>query len=154
LWERTKSAKGILSSIATLLIIFSIAKQHNINKYIFWNWVSTVGAAVYIHCGRGIFNDFLLGNKVTIFIGKISYAWYLTHFPLLKFCNFFTDNLFTKVLTGFILAILFTYGIENKIRFSKSKYVIPGLVLAMAILAILFFTVYLFPSFWALQKTP
>jgi peptidoglycan/LPS O-acetylase OafA/YrhL len=149
LWEKTKTfckrvfgIKGIISSIAAILIIYSIMKQHHLNRWIFWNWMAIVSAAVYIHCGMGIFNDFLFGNRITIFIGKVSYAWYLTHFPLLKYCNFCSRNLYVNVVTGFILAILFTYGIENNIRWNKSKCVVPCLVLAMGLLVMLFKNVY------------
>jgi peptidoglycan/LPS O-acetylase OafA/YrhL len=88
LWERTKSIKGIISSTAAILIILSIAFQNDGSKI--WTLTLIVSTAAFIHCGRGIFNDFLLGNRATIFIGKISYSWYLMHFPLIKFCNFFT----------------------------------------------------------------
>jgi len=145
LWEQTKtmckrsiSIKGIISSLATILIIYSLAYQDAGNRSDFLTLTVILSTAVFIHCGMGIFNDLILGNWVAIFIGKISYSWYLLHFPLLKFCNFCSPNVYVNVGTSFVLAILCTYGIENNIRFNKSKCVVPALVIVMGLLVILF----------------
>ena len=111
LWERAKSIKGIISSIAAIFIILSLTLQDYGARAMHWFWISALSTAVFIYCGKGIFNDLILGNRVTIFIGKISYSWYLLHFQLIKYCHFFTDNLYVQLLTGFILSVLCTYGI-------------------------------------------
>jgi len=111
LWERAKSIKGIISSIAAIFIILSLTLQDYGARAMHWFWISALSTAVFIYCGKGIFNDLILGNRVTIFIGKISYSWYLLHVPLLRFCNFFSPIYYLNVLTGFILAVLCTYGI-------------------------------------------
>ncbi len=87
-----------------------------------------VGAALCI-AGGGFGSSIgrvVLGNRVMVAIGKVSYSWYLWHWPMLALARARAMSTPDPVRDGAIavaslaLAFASTYWVENPIRFAKS----------------------------------
>ena len=76
---------------------------------------------------KAIFNKIILKNKISVFIGKISYALYLWHWPILCYAKIYWGEIPSLFILIFILiaSILLAYCttvlIENPIRFGYLK---------------------------------
>jgi len=51
-----------------------------------------LASAFIISSKKGIINEWILGNQLMIFIGKVSYSWYLFHYAFLHVCNFYPNK--------------------------------------------------------------
>lgn len=86
----------------------------------------------------------LLGNKVMVFVGLLSYSLYLYHWPVVAYAKYvgveFTPAIqFLIVLTSFVFAYLSQRFVENKVRYaswSKQNFVAPILYLAPSVVLI------------------
>jgi len=67
------------------MIYYALLKIDGTNFMYPNQWVvcGSVGAGLIIAGGQGFFNEYILGNRLMTFIGKISYAVYLFHIPAL-----------------------------------------------------------------------
>ncbi|WP_406867163.1 acyltransferase family protein [Paraburkholderia fungorum] len=85
--ERSDNAHSA-SSIGLLLCVISFIVLNSRLPFPGWFAVPPVlGAVVLIAAGpKGLTNRLLLGNPVAVWFGKISYALYLWHWPLLSLC--------------------------------------------------------------------
>src|SRR5690606_41733345 len=45
--------------------------------------------AIIIYFGQFYYNNFILTNSLSIWLGKISYPLYLWHWPIIAFLNFY-----------------------------------------------------------------
>lgn len=108
-------------------------------------WVALVpciGAALIIHCARkGETVQRLLSLKPIVFIGLISYSFYLWHWPALVFFRMYYANLsltllqsITAIAISFILSVLSWKYIETPFR---KKSVVPGRRLKLTLSAAL-----------------
>ncbi len=97
-------------------------------------WVALVpciGAALMIHCARpGEIVQRLLSLKPVVFIGLISYSFYLWHWPALVFARMIFANLsltlaqsIGAIALSFVLSVLSWKYIETPFR---KKSVVPG----------------------------
>ena len=93
-------------------------------------------------------SKYILSSAPLVFIGKISYSWYLWHWPLLVYSRTFypsgstsiLSNLYFVVFLSFVLAVLTYYFFENPLRLSKKKVVTVGLIVAMVVIGALAFS--------------
>ena len=131
----TKKDRTILSKnlneagglLGLALIIYAIFKFDNQLPFpSFYALVPTVGAGLIILCATQItFVGKLLGNKLLVGIGLISYSAYLWHQPLLAFSKYRSLNelssslLILLVFTTFILAYFTWKYIETPFRTKK-----------------------------------
>lgn len=92
--------------------------------------VPTLGAFLFILAGADTKNSGFLTRGLTFFpllwIGRISYSLYLTHWPVIVFYRYATDHVLSgfdiaaMLLAMFLLAIALHYLVE--IRFHKPRY--------------------------------
>lgn len=108
-----------------------------------WAIVPVLSTAMVIAAGpQVLLNRGLLGNPVVTYIGRISYPFYLWHWPLLAVCHLIHPEgvpALTRalaVLTALILAILTYHLLEQRLRRSPSRVVTGGLIASAAMLAI------------------
>ncbi|KAF0739072.1 hypothetical protein Ae201684_005252 [Aphanomyces euteiches] len=114
-----------------------------------WALLPTLGTAGLILAGpHALLNKYILGCRPLVFIGQISYALYLWHFPLLVFVNMHYEN-----KTGFRPGIATLYLVENQLRRRQSPFVIPVLSICMAALVVLGICATYYPaSFSAIER--
>ena len=93
-----------------------------------WALIPTVATAIVIASGvnRNPFSfESIFGKGIFQFIGKISYSWYLIHWPifvvfLLAGNRMDISNQLAIILISFLLSIVSFYVIENPIRHNQS----------------------------------
>ncbi|OQS04509.1 acyltransferase 3 [Thraustotheca clavata] len=148
---------NILSIFGVVLILAGFASINESRMFPgFWAVLPTLGATCIIAAGPQAFiNANVLSNPLANYIGKISYCLYLWHWPILVFAKeiypmpssrpFFMAP-YSMLLVSFILSIITYNEIEKPVRWCKSKYVLPSLVICMITLAILAGCAYKNPS--------
>ncbi|KAG9403404.1 hypothetical protein AC1031_006049 [Aphanomyces cochlioides] len=127
----------------------------------YWALFPTCGAALLIAAGpEAPFNYNILSSQVMVYVGKISYALYLWHWPLLVFAKArFPNDAFrpfymqpyVMILVAVALSINFS-GFENRVRRIKSKWVVVILLVIMAGVSVLSLAVYKFPKSFSLTE--
>jgi len=84
--------------------------------------VPVFGTAMLIATQGSIVNRWILGNKVLVFIGLVSYSWYLWHWPMMSFARivaYHPITLTTSLLlaaVSFLVAILSWRFVEQPFR--------------------------------------
>jgi peptidoglycan/LPS O-acetylase OafA/YrhL len=121
-------ARNFASLVGVCLIIY--AALFLTSKHTFpgaWALIPTVGTALLIFAGEdSLFNRRVLGHKILIGVGVISYPLYLWHWPLLVFLRVVMGGKTTILLLAGTLALTFllayaTYRyIERPIRFKHA----------------------------------
>ncbi|RHY83130.1 hypothetical protein DYB26_007369 [Aphanomyces astaci] len=114
----------------------------------YWAVLPTLGTALLIFAGpTAWFNQSVLSLPSMVFVGKLSYALYLWHWPLLVFAKLrfpnpdFRPNYMTPMAMlglAFVLSLSSLYHVENSLRRHKGRWVVPalmGCMLGMSILA-------------------
>lgn len=104
---------------------------------------SVLGTALVISCSTSWINRSILSMPSLAFIGKISYSWYLWHWPLIAFLRVASGGplpisaRIIAVLLSFVLAVLSYFFIEQPFRKSLlpplpliARYVTVGIALA------------------------
>ncbi|HEX4856644.1 MAG TPA: acyltransferase family protein [Limnobacter sp.] len=111
--------------------------------------VLPVGAACCLVASQqSSFNNRVLGNRVLVGLGLISYPLYLWHWPLLTFARIFeggTPSAGTRlslVAVSLLLAWLTYRFVEKNLRFNRNSRLVVGSLLA-TMLAVLLFSYYI-----------
>lgn len=85
-----------------------------------------LGAAMLIAANGSLVNRVILGNKALVFVGLVSYSWYLWHWPMLSFARLVADRplgvatALTLVALAFVMAIASWRFVERPFRTSKA----------------------------------
>lgn len=143
---------NIISLIGTALIAFGLLMINT--KVIFPGWwalAPVIGTVLIIQSGKNtLLNEYVLSNKVLVYIGLISFPLYLWHWVLLSFGKIIYVEGFTfatrLILVGisFLFAWLTYQYIEKPIRYAhKVKIRIEIIYTILALVFIFGITIYL-----------
>ncbi|MNJ34903.1 O-acetyltransferase OatA [compost metagenome] len=110
---------------------------------IFPGWAAMIpvaGTILVIAAGNDSFiNRKILGSRIAVAFGLISFPLYLWHWPLLSFARIMEEGNASReiriaaVLLSIILAYLTYRLIESSIRFRKGRAVVPTLLMLAAV---------------------
>lgn len=116
----------ILSVLGLAGIIASIAMPIAVTDFPGWVAALPVLATVAMIAAQGSWlNRNVLGNPVLVWLGKLSYSWYLWHWPFLAYLKLCTPGesaravVFCANLLAFALAVIAHYLIEKPFRASR-----------------------------------
>jgi peptidoglycan/LPS O-acetylase OafA/YrhL len=85
-----------------------------------------LGAAMLIAAHGSMTNRWILSNKALVFVGLVSYSWYLWHWPMLSFARLVADRplgvgtALALVALAFLLAIASWRLVERPFRANKA----------------------------------
>jgi peptidoglycan/LPS O-acetylase OafA/YrhL len=118
-WRHPVSILGIL------LIVFGVFHLSTASTFPGFNaLIPVVGSMCIILAGKdALFNKFILSNRAMVFIGAISFPFYLWHWPILSFLQIQLGPLsretrMTAVAISLVLAMLTYFMVEKPVRFS------------------------------------
>jgi len=107
-----------------------------------WTLLPVIGSVLVIGAGRGVVAS-VLSRRVPVFVGLVSYPFYLWHFPLLAYWEILSGNPseWSKLVVAAI-AFLFATGtylwLEKPIRFSlRPRQWVPAVGTVMALTTVL-----------------
>jgi len=134
------------SSAVGLVLILVGGVCWNVDRAVpgIWSVIPTAGAALLIGAGpHTLINSSLLASRPMIFIGKISYPWYLWHWPLLAFTRVVLGHRAPPAMAAveIVIALLAAYGtyrlVECPIRFGElRRKAVPALLAGLALVAL------------------
>lgn len=84
-----------------------------------------VGTVALIACAGSRINSRLLGHRIPVGIGRVSYSWYLWHWPLMTFANLCSFEplpvwvLLVIALVSLLLAVLTWHLVEQPFRSTR-----------------------------------
>ncbi|WP_275553544.1 acyltransferase family protein [Mixta sp. Marseille-Q2659] len=147
------SGKGAnsLTLAGLLLLLLPAIMLEKDDVFPGWLALLPVLGAVLLLAARGSLSRWLLENAPMRYIGKISYSWYLWHWPLLSITRICSDHplsvmqaLSVCVLAFGIAAASYRW-VEQPFRQPRASYrgVISGYCLLSSVAAVAFFSAYL-----------
>ena len=151
LGKRIGVNKSTLSWLGMALIVMSAIVFDKTQNYPGWRAIIPVmGAVLIIYAGQYSWvNRHLLGNKLVIFVGLISYPLYLWHWPLLSFARIIESEPLSAairialVVVSFVLATLTYILIEKPIRTAKfQRFWTTALAIIMLCVGVVGFLAY------------
>ncbi|EQC28222.1 hypothetical protein SDRG_14046 [Saprolegnia diclina VS20] len=129
----------------------------------FWALLPTAGAALLIASGPNTFvHKYFLSLYPMVWIGQLSYAWYLWHWPLLVFAKAHWPQTelrpwyampYAMVILSLLLSVFTLYGVENHLRRRKAKWLVPLLSALMVVMAMLGICIQLYPTAFSALET-
>jgi peptidoglycan/LPS O-acetylase OafA/YrhL len=133
---------GLIAAAGAVAIGVSLFWFDSRTAFPGWAAALPVAGTMLLICSKeSLFNRRVLGNRMAVNVGLISYPLYLWHWPLLVFAQIYRSGVpltnLQKVLIlalGFALAWLTFKFVEKPIRFGKRR-VVAGLVTSMALIA-------------------
>lgn len=136
---------NIQSAIGLLLIVISVASIDQQAAFPgWWAVLPTVGAFLLISAKPTDWaNRYLLGNRVLVWIGLISYPLYLWHWTILSFLRITESGILpiririAAVLASLFLAWLTYWAVEQQVRFrAKGNWIIVVLCVLLSLIAL------------------
>ena len=123
--KKNKFKSSYLSLLIFAILIFSISVSKNINLInitIITTLLTSIFILIYRKDKKTIFNC-IIENNFLIFLGNISYSFYLWHLPIIYFYDLYFLNTFFRIPLLFFLILMFSYFsftyVENKFRYLK-----------------------------------
>jgi peptidoglycan/LPS O-acetylase OafA/YrhL len=103
-----------------------------------WVLLPTVGAFLLILSKDSLINNYILSNKILVYIGLVSYPLYLWHWSLLSFAHVLNmterNDRIIVVLLSFLLSILTYEFLEKKVK--NIRKITSILIIASVILTL------------------
>lgn len=132
--------RNVMSALGLGLIVYGIATITKADDFPGWFALyPTLGAALIIAAGpSAIFNRYLLGSRLFVWVGLISFPLYLWHWPLLTYARILENGIppekirIALVVASILLAWMTYQFVEKPIR-KSGKRTLP---LALAMVAI------------------
>jgi peptidoglycan/LPS O-acetylase OafA/YrhL len=142
--EEAPLYREAMSFAGLILLVVGLTFIHKGDPYPGWRAVLPVaGTLLLMEGGRGAWiNSKILSNPAVVWIGLISYPLYLFHWPLLSFVRITLGKVpnFWMTLSALgislILSVTTFYLIEQRVRFSFSRWTVPVLIGLFAALGI------------------
>ena len=147
LTKKMKFKNRYFSFLAFAILIVLIIKNNNINLPI-TIFITCFSTSIFIlFYDRNEYSNYLFENKYFVFLGNISYSFYLWHLPLIYFYDLYFEKSLFRVpilfITIIILSCLSYFFIENKYRYLKFDFKINfqrlSLISVISIFSILVF---------------
>lgn len=132
----------LTSVFGLLLIILAVLTLHKGKLFPgWWALAPVVGAVLLIASGPNAWvNQKILGSRLMVFVGLISYPLYLWHWPILSFVRIVESEMpaqkirIAAIAVSFVLAWLTYRFVERPIRFGQNSWVKTAvLVILLAI---------------------
>ena len=142
---------NLQSIIGLLLIVVAAASIDQASAFPgWWAVLPTAGAFLLISAQPTAWvNRYLLGNRVLVWIGLVSYPLYLWHWTILSFLRITESGLppvgirIAAVLASLLLAWLTYWAIEKPVRFrANGNWIIAVLCVLLALIALAGFNTY------------
>ena len=161
-------AQEVLSLLAFVLIVAPLLVLNSTSSFPGPAALpSVLGTALLIAAPASLINRRILSQPPLVFIGRVSYSWYLWHWPLLSFLHIVYGGATPVAITlaalaaSFALAILSYFFIEQPFRRSRSAAPLPlRYAAATAILVAISATLWLthglpsrFPAFAQIESS-
>ena len=138
---------NLLSILGFLLLVYGLIRINSALKFPGkWALVPVIGSVLIILSGKeSIINKFILGNKILVWFGKISFPLYLWHWVLLAYARIIYGDIppqswrISLVIAAIVLSYLTYKFIEFPLRFGD-KNKIKVLYLSSIMLIVLLFS--------------
>ena len=155
IFHNNKNKNSIISTCSFIILFLIIIFDYFNNNLITIIFSTILAAAFILFYDKKNNHKFIFENKFFVFIGNISYSFYLWHLPIIYFYElYFLDN-FYKIPFLFILttALSFlTYNfIEQKFRYKKFSRNLSGKNIYYLITFLFATTIFIF--YFASQKS-
>ena len=145
----------LISTSAFLFLIALILNGNNLDNITLISLSSILTCIFIFFYKENKFGKILFENKFLIFIGNISYSFYLWHLPIIYFYNLYFIDSFLKVPFLFfiilILSSLSFFYIENKFR--KKKFDLRLNKKYLFLTSFLFISIISASSYFVFQKS-
>ena len=142
-----------LSLISFLILIIFIMNGNYISKVNLTVFSSILACFFILFYETNKFGKVVFENKAIVFLGNISYSFYLWHLPIIYFYNlYFVDHyikIFLIFLLTFLLSTLSFLYIEQKFRYKNFSFRKKNIFLISICLLITFLNI----SYFAFQKS-
>ena len=141
---------NILSVVGVILLTVSMILLKEREPYPGWRAILPVaGSVMLIAAGRQAWiNRQILSHPAVVWIGLISYPFYLFHWPALSFVHIVKGErpadvyIVGALAIAFLLTVATYYLVERPVRFAKSKATIPLLVVAFIMTGVIGYAVW------------
>jgi peptidoglycan/LPS O-acetylase OafA/YrhL len=142
---RRLGIENVLSVVAVCLLLFAFCGLNSSTPFPgLAALIPVLGSALLIATSGSFINVRLLSWAPVVFIGRISYSWYLWHWPLLSFARIATDGQLAIGKAICVLAISFCAAVVSwkyiEERFRRSRFsarsTLRGYAIATAIMVV------------------
>ncbi|RAN33860.1 acyltransferase family protein [Hyphomonas pacifica] len=138
--QASRAVTDLISLVGFALVIASLFLfNHDTSFPGYAVLLPVIGTVMLIHAREGFFNRTLLSWKPVVFVGLISYSWYLWHWPMMAYVRIASDHshtggaLLSVAAMSFVVAVLSWRYIEQPFRARKLPN-IPVLVRYVTVL--------------------
>lgn len=124
-----RASAHVLATLGFALFAYALVKITPQSRFPgTWALAPVISATLIISAGQlGWVNRWVLANPIMVSLGRVSYPWYLWHWPLLSFATIAagqTPPPWTRVglvACSLALAYLTYFSIEKRVRFGRSS---------------------------------